>query len=183
MKVDLKNPILDTKKIQNLQMKMVIHLDIELGKNTHSQDPRIIVFGVKTPMEIGHCHPPLHPLPPSCLHPLGGEEDIYEWMNLVSLEKKRMPVVLATDPHPRVGPDHTPEPDMEWEKGDYQMQDLVKVELEVRCLLDPRSWLHRTRKRMMKMIKGNHQWTRKMKSCLAIGEDGDQMMPHSKEEW
>ena len=183
MKMDLRNPIWDIKKIQNLQMKMVIHLDIELERNTHSQDRRIIVFGVKTPMEIGHYHPPLHPLPPSCLHPLEGEEDIYESMNHVSLEKRRMPVVLAIGPLLRVGPDHIPEPDMEWEKGDYQMQDLVKVELEVQCLLDPRSWPHQTRKRMMKMIKGNHQWIRKMKSCLGIGEDGDQMMPHSKEAW
>ena len=139
MKMDQKNPIWDIKKIPNLQMKMVIHLDIELERNTHSQDPRIIVFAVKIPMWIGHYHLPLHLPPLSCHLLLGEVEAISESMNLVSLEKRRMPVVPDIDPLLRVGRDHIQETDMEWEKGDYQMQDLVKVELEVQCLLAPRS--------------------------------------------
>jgi hypothetical protein len=182
MKMDQKNPIWDTKKILNRQMKMVIHLDIELGKNTHLQDQRIIVFGALTPMLIGHYHPPLHLLLLSYPLPLGGEGVISESMNRVSLEKRRKPVVHDIDPLLRVGPDHIQETDMEWAKGDYQMQDLVKAELEVQCLLDPKSWPLQTKKRRMKMIKGNHPWIRKMKLCLVIGEDGGLMMPHSKGE-
>jgi hypothetical protein len=183
MKMDQKNPIWDIKKIQNHPMKMVIHLDIELGKNTHLQDPRIIVFGDPTPMLIGHYHLPLHLLLLSYPRPLGGEGDISESMNLVSLEKRRKPVVHDTGPLLRVGPDHIRETDLGWAKGDYQMQDLVKVELEVQCLLDPRSWPLRTKKKRMKMIKGNHPWTKRVKMYSVNGEDGGLMMPHSKEEW
>jgi len=183
MKMDQKNPIWDIKKIPNHQMKMVIHLDIELERNTHLQGPRIIVFGALTPMLIGHYHLPLHLLLLSYHRPLGGEGVISESMNLVSLERRRMPVVPDIGPLLRVDRDHIRETDMDWEKGDCQMQDLVKVELEVQCLLDPRSWPLQTKKRRMKMIKGNHLWIRKMKLCLAIGEDGGLMMLHSKEGW